>query len=270
MLFTSSSAQDAVLAAAVIALVPQVAAHGYVAAITAGGKTYQGSNPNWYYQPSGQVVPTAGWFALNQDNGFVSPSAYGTSDIGCHKSGKAGNQQIPVAAGSSVVLNWNTWPISHHGPVIDYLAKCSGNCTALTDASSLSFFKIAQSGLLNDDSPPGTWATDAITVAPYAWTIKIPSSVAPGNYVLRHELIGLHAAGSSNGAQNYPQCINLQITGSGTATPSGTKATALYKSTDPGILIDIYSKISSYTIPGPTFTSIKKMARHARDFVLDA
>lgn len=39
----------------------------------------------------------------------------------------------------------------------------------------------------------------------FSWPVKIPSSLAPGNYVIRHEIIALHAAGSSNGAQNYPQ-----------------------------------------------------------------
>lgn len=33
----------------------------------------------------------------------------------------------------------------------------------------------------------------------------VPQHLAPGNYVLRHEIIALHAAGQANGAQNYPQ-----------------------------------------------------------------
>lgn len=37
-----------------------------------------------------------------------------------------------------------------------------------------------------------------------------------------------------------------------------------------GILISIYQKLSSYTIPGPALAGIKKMARHAREFALDA
>lgn len=64
------------LALAALAAFPVVSAHGYVSGIVAGGKWYLGSNPNWYYLPSKPV--TAGWYALNQDNGFVSPSAYGT------------------------------------------------------------------------------------------------------------------------------------------------------------------------------------------------
>jgi cellulase len=39
----------------------------------------------------------------------------------------------------------------------------------------------------------------------FAWNVKIPASLAAGSYVLRHEIIGLHSAGSPNGAQAYPQ-----------------------------------------------------------------
>jgi lytic cellulose monooxygenase (C1-hydroxylating) len=167
MLFTKNSqAQDAMITfgvtVAALALLPTASAHGYVSSIIAGGKTYAGSNPSWWYLPANQITPTAGWFALNQDNGFVSPSSYASVDIACHKSAKSGNQQVPVAAGSTISLIWNTWPDSHHGPVINYLAQCPGNCTALADASALNFAKIDAVGLVNDDSPPGVWGSDTI------------------------------------------------------------------------------------------------------------
>ena len=43
----------------------------------------------------------------------------------------------------------------------------------------------------------------------FSWDVKIPSSLASGSYVLRHEIIGLHSAGNPNGAQNYPQVSTL-------------------------------------------------------------
>jgi hypothetical protein len=45
----------------------------------------------------------------------------------------------------------------------------------------------------------------ALTENNFAWNVKIPASLAAGSYVLRHEIIGLHSAGSPNGAQAYPQ-----------------------------------------------------------------
>ena len=81
--------------------------------------------------------------------------------------------------------------------------------------------------------------------------MTIPSSIAAGNYVLRHEIIALHSARTINGAQNYPHCINLKVTGSGTdKLSSGTLGTALYKPGQPGIEIDIYKPLQ-YQMPGP-------------------
>ncbi len=82
------------------------------------------------------------------------------------------------------------------------------------------------------------------------WLVRIPTDIAPGNYVLRHEMIALHAAGNANGAQNYPFCFNLAISGSGTKSPEGMPATQLYKANDPGILYDLFTKHSTYVIPG--------------------
>lgn len=72
------------------------------------------------------------------------------------------------------------------------------------------------------------------------WGVKIPSSIKAGNYVLRHETIALHQAQGVGGAQLYPQCVNLMITGGGSDAPDGVLGTELYKSNDPGIQFNIY------------------------------
>ena len=58
--------------------------------------------------------------------------------------------------------------------------------------------------------------------------------------------IALHSAGTEGGAQNYPQCFNLQVTGSGSDVPAGVLGTELYSPTDPGILVNIYTSLSTY------------------------
>jgi cellulase len=116
---------SAILVAAAAAI-PAVSAHGYVDGLKNMGAFFQGANPNWYYQPAGTAPVTAGWRAMNQDNGFVSPDSFGTSDIACHKSATAGGAYATVAAGSAVQLFWNTWPDTHKGPVINYIAPCNG------------------------------------------------------------------------------------------------------------------------------------------------
>lgn len=159
-----------------------------------------------------------------------------------------------MAAGDKISLQWTTWPDSHHGPVITYLAACGGSCESV-DKTTLKFFKIDGVGLVDDTEVPGTWGDDQLIENNNSWMVEIPPSIAPGNYVMRHELIALHSAGEENGAQNYPQCFNLQITGSGSDEPSGVLGTELYKATDPGILVNIYTSISTYVVPGPTMYS---------------
>lgn len=151
-------------------------------------------------------------------------------------------------------MKWSTWPVSHKGPVIEYLANCNGPCETV-DKTTLRWFKISHVGLIDKSRTNGYWATDVLIDNGFNWNVVIPTGIATGNYVLRHEIIGLHAAGQSNGAQNYPQCINLAIKGTGTAAPAGVAATSFYTATDPGIKFDLYGAFTSYPIPGPALYS---------------
>ncbi|KAL4790055.1 glycosyl hydrolase family 61-domain-containing protein [Aspergillus venezuelensis] len=241
-----SVARTSALALASAAL---VAGHGYVTGIVADGTYYGGYLVNNYpYNPSPPDV--VGWSEDATDLGFVAPSAYADGDIICHKDASNAQISATVAAGGEVELQWTEWPESHKGPVIDYLASCNGDC-ATVDKSTLEWVKISESGLIDGSSSPGTWASDNLISNNNSWTVTIPSSIAAGGYVLRHEIIALHSAGNEDGAQNYPQCINLDITGGGSASPSGTLGTALYTADEEGILFNIYTTLDSYPIPGP-------------------
>ncbi|KFH41895.1 Polysaccharide monooxygenase Cel61a-like protein [Hapsidospora chrysogenum ATCC 11550] len=227
-----------------LAGVASVAAHGFVETITVGGTVHTNYNPSVDpYNPNPPARP--GWTAHQPDLGFVEPNQASHPDVICHKQATPGKSQIPVRAGDTITVKWNTWPDSHKGPVIDYLANCGGSCTN-ANKNSLQWFKIAEKGLTN-----GVWAADELMRNGNTWDITIPSDIAPGNYVLRHEIIALHGAGSPNGAQLYPQCINFEVSGGGSARPGGTVGTSLYRANDPGILFNIYSNPTSYPIPGP-------------------
>lgn len=128
------------------------------------------------------------------------------------------------------------------------------------DKTKLEFFKIEEAGLLDNNNPYGTWASDELMAANNTWTVKIPSDIEAGNYVLRHEIIALHNAMRYNGAQAYPQCINLKVTRGGTATPNGIPATQFYEPTDPGILVDIFNNLRTYVIPGPALYNGRDVA----------
>jgi hypothetical protein len=227
-----------------------VAAHGHVRNIVINGVSYQGYDPTSmpYMQNPPKVV---GWTASNTDNGFVAPDAFASGDIICHKSATNAGGHAVVAAGDKIFIQWDTWPESHHGPVIDYLANCGDAGCETVDKTSLEFFKIDEVGLVDGASAPGVWGSDQLIANNNSWMVEIPSNIKPGFYVLRHEIIALHSAGQANGAQNYPQCFNLQVTGSGTASPAGVLGTKLYTPTDKGILANIYTSPVTYEIPGP-------------------
>lgn len=237
------------IAGAILGSAALVAGHGYVSGAVVDGTYYGGFIVDTYNYET-DYPDNIGWYEDATDLGFVDGSSYSSGDIICHKDGKPGAISASVKAGGDVELQWTDWPESHHGPVITYLANCNGDCSSV-DKTSLEFFKIDEGGLVDDSSVPGTWATDNLISNNNSRTITIPSSIESGNYVLRHEIIALHSAGETNGAQNYPQCLNLKVTGGGSDSPSGTLGTALYKNTDPGIKVNIYESLSSYTIPGP-------------------
>lgn len=69
-----------------------------------------------------------------------------------------------------------------------YMAKCSGSCTTYNPGTAAVWFKIAHAGKLSD----GTWASDDF-ITNKAYSFKIPSTLAAGNYIVRHELAALHA-----------------------------------------------------------------------------
>ncbi|EXJ55612.1 murein transglycosylase [Cladophialophora yegresii CBS 114405] len=232
-----------------LALLSSVSAHGIVSGIVANGAWQSGYDPSFQYSNPPPVV--AGWSMPQvSDRGFVSD--YTSPDIICHRGATPGGSYVSVAAGDSIELQWTEWPESHHGPVIDYLAACGDDCTNV-DKTQLLFNKIDEAGLNNGNPAPGNWASDDLIANNNSWTVTIPSSIAPGRYVLRHEIIALHSAFDAGGAQNYPQCINLEVSGSGTdSLSSGTKGTELYTAQDPGILLSIYyPTLTDYSIPGP-------------------
>jgi cellulase len=236
-------------AAALATLASTVSAHGHLQSVGASGTIYAGFNNSILY--SNTKPDLIAWSDTVKDNGYVSD--YTSPDMICHAG--AGNAKLaaPVNGGDTVTFNWDTWPTSHHGPVITYLAKCDGDC-ADADKASLKWFKIDAVGIVSGDSNTGTWASDKLIANQFKWDVKIPDSIASGNYVARHEIIALHSANNVGGAQNYPQCINLEVKSSGSDVPEGVVGTELYTAQDKGIFVNIYYpgfQADEYDMPGP-------------------
>ncbi|KAK3322696.1 glycosyl hydrolase family 61-domain-containing protein [Apodospora peruviana] len=251
-----------------------VLAHSHINYILINDLLYRGFDPTGRFpNPSNPI----GWSTSADDDGFVPPSNYSTHDIICHRDGSPSKAHAPVKAGDKIHVQWNGWPASHRGPVMSYLAPCANLNTTdgcgSVDKTQLLWTKIDNSSpvLISEvGGPPGNWATDVLIASNNSWLVGIPADLEPGPYVLRHEIIALHYASKKDGAQNYPQCLNLWVEGTekekrappavatkvvSIAPGAGTPATRLYKSTDPGVKIDIYSTLSTYVIPGPTVVS---------------
>ncbi|KAF2708738.1 lytic polysaccharide monooxygenase [Pleomassaria siparia CBS 279.74] len=239
-------------------ILPLVSAHGRITNITTSlGAVYTGWDPELALQTT-PPPPLVAWTASNLGNVFVPPSSFNTSNITCHFSATPGALDVNTTAGDTLKLQWNEWPVSHKGPVLTYLAACNGPC-ADAKKDTLQWVKIDQLGWLNSSGYEmlgGTWGSDILIANSFTWTVKVPEHLAAGNYVLRHEILALHVANETDGAQAYPQCVNLQVGGLGGAKiDGGVFGTQLYKPTDKGILVDIHGKIGGYEIPGPKLWS---------------
>lgn len=193
------------------------------------------------------------------------------SDTGTDNNTAPGNinqgvaaSKCPVAPGDTVTVEMHQQPGdrscaneaiggAHYGPVLVYMSKVSDASTA--DGSS-SWFKIFEDTWAKASSTSqgsdDYWGTKDLNSNCGKMDVKIPTGLAPGDYLLRAEAIALHAASSPGGAQFYVTCFQLAVSGSGSTTPSGVSLPGAYKASDPGIQINIYQQLSTYVAPGPT------------------
>jgi len=73
-----------------------------------------------------------------------------------------------------------------------------------------------------------------------SFSFQLPSDIKAGTYVLRTELIALHGNMKEQKNKNlkgeiqiYPHCFNIEIVGSGTATPEGVSFPGAYAADQP-------------------------------------
>ncbi|KAL2020937.1 hypothetical protein VTK56DRAFT_7824 [Thermocarpiscus australiensis] len=213
-------------------------------------------------QDQGQLT---GLRAPNNNNPVQNVNS---QDIICGQSGYKSQTVINVAPGARIgawyqhVLGGAQFPgdpdnpiaKSHKGPIMAYLAKVDNAATA--SQSGQNWFKIWQDGF---DTNSKQWGVDHM-ISNNGWVyFNLPQCIAPGQYLLRVEILALHSAYSSGGAQFYTSCAQINISGSGSFTPSQTVSfPGAYQANDPSILINIYGTTGQpdnggkpYTPPGP-------------------
>ncbi|KAF4620618.1 hypothetical protein D9613_000781 [Agrocybe pediades] len=181
-----------------------------------------------------------------------------SNDIACNIAGTSSGV-CPVNAGDQLTVEMHQQPGDrscsneaiggdHYGPVQVYMAAVSDATTAV--GSSQNWFKVAEMGMPSNN--PVYWATEVLNDNCGHFTFTVPKDLAPGNYLVRAEVIALHVASSVGGAQFYMSCYQINVSGSGSTKPATVKFPGAYSATDPGILINIYEPLSTYAIPGPT------------------
>ncbi|KAK0448222.1 glycosyl hydrolase family 61-domain-containing protein [Armillaria borealis] len=140
---------------------------------------------------------------------------------------------ITVPAGSTVTAEWHhtldgansadsSDPIdsSHKGAVMSYLAK--------VDNATQTDYMAVDTLIANDGKVSST----------------IPDCIELGQYLLHHEqLIG------QSFALTRMKCVQLEITGGGSTSPSTVSFPGAYAGSDLGIAINLYQTLTGVTIP---------------------
>ncbi|KAI0845267.1 lytic polysaccharide monooxygenase [Daldinia vernicosa] len=202
-----------------------------------------------------------------------------SNDIRCNVGGTRGvSGKCAVKAGSIVTVEMHAQPGdrscgseaiggAHYGPVNVYLSQVPDASSA---DGSTPWYKIfadswSAKGSVGDAD---NWGTNDLNSCCGKMDVPIPADTPDGDYLLRAEVIALHTASSAGGAQFYVSgddpiistrkrmmsCYQLSVTGGSAkaaALPAGVSIPGAFKSSDPGIQINIHSKISSYVNPGP-------------------
>ncbi|KAF2688294.1 lytic polysaccharide monooxygenase [Lentithecium fluviatile CBS 122367] len=233
MLFSSAVTAIALLAA-------QASAHGAVTSYEIDGVKYPG------YEG---FAPSTSPKTIQRQWPDYNPTMTVTDKKVMCNGGTKADLSAKVAAGGKVKAIWKQWTHAQ-GPVMVWMYKCAGDFTSC-DGSGKKWFKIDQKGMTAPPLSGTAWGTNDV-LKNLQWTSTVPKSLAPGNYLIRHELLALHQA---NTPQFYAECAQLEVTGSGTAQPSGdylANIPGYAPQSDPGITVDTYmSKAETYTCPGP-------------------
>lgn len=70
------------------------------------------------------------------------------------------------------------------------------------------------------------------------YNATLPKNLAPGQYLVRHEIIALHLANQKGMAEFYPSCQQINVGGNGNGVPSKDQLLSFpgaYSDDDPGI-----------------------------------
>ncbi|KAH9985297.1 glycoside hydrolase family 61 protein J [Russula vinacea] len=231
-----------------LSLLPSAAAHGYLTKVTIDGTSYAGNAPNAKAADS----PIRQISDISPVKGADNPS------MNCGLNAQLATMVVPANPGSVMDFYWGdlggaNWP-HNTGPLMTYMAACDTSTCDKFNGSTAKWFKIDQIGKKSDGS---TWyQADVLNRQPIS--VTLPTQVAPGDYLVRNEIIALQLAVSLGGAEFYPSCTQIRVGGSKTGTPNQTVLfPGAYSDNDPGIYDpNVYSPGAAYVFPGPPVSNL--------------
>lgn len=230
--------------AAVLPFLPSASAHGFVHVFGVDGNDNQGNVPE-----GSRDTPSPIRQVTSQDPiyGATNPS------VNCGTGAPNAALVVDAMPGSKLSWDWRTaslglWP-HDTGPMLTYLASCGSTTCDQFDARTAKWFKIDQAG---QDGHGGWIQKQIMNGAVYNATL--PKNLAPGQYLVRHEIIALHLATTKGKAEFYPSCQQIKVGGNGTGVPSQDELLSFpgaYSDDDPGLYTpDIYNAEFQYVFPG--------------------
>jgi hypothetical protein len=201
----------------------------------------------------------------NTKQGIENPTS---ADVRCYSSAKAVDV-VTVPAGATIHYI-STQQVNHPGPTQYYLAKVPAGADVKSwDGSGAVWFRFSTTMPSVNAAKQMSWPDQSTSLSSFIPLIfwqslideyKTPNTTIPlatpdGDYLLRVEHIVLHMAMQANKAQFYLACSQVKITGGGNGTPAPLAALpGAYKSSDPGILVDLGKYTTNpgdYKPPGP-------------------
>lgn len=238
-----------------LALLPSmVSGHGFVQDITLDGKFFKGN-------PVGG--PPTGPSAIRQVNSQNPIKGAMNRNVNCGNGATPASLVLDANPGSKLTFNWRAadgskWP-HNTGPILTYMASCGNTTCDKFDPINAQWFKIQQDGRKSN----GDWQqVDLFNGGVSA--ASIPDTLAPGNYMVRHEIIALHLATALGGAEFYEGCVQLRVGGNQTGAPKTSDLVSLpgaYSDNDPGIFDpNAFDPQSKYVFPGPPVTKLDATA----------
>lgn len=171
-----------------------------------------------------------------------------SDDMACNVNGSvvpSGVETVAASEGDEITVGWD--PSGHPGPITHFLFGPVDDASQTTGIGA-GWFKIDEL-----DYVDGKWANEVIQADGGNYTFKLPTGLASGEYLLRSEMLALHAANTVGGAQFYIGCAQLKITGTGSGCNPTISLPGAYNAEDSDIYIpDVYNGFdpTTYTAPG--------------------